>query len=559
MLRETLSVVRDLPRLHDIASVMIRYGWGDLVRLMGIGHMLERAGRILRWNHTSDIAQLDAPIRIRRALEELGPTFVKLGQLLATRVDMFPPHWITEFEKLHNDVPPVAYDLIHPYLVAALGGEPNEIFAEFDPTPIASASIAQVYRARLKGGSTVVVKICRPGIEAKINADLRILDHVARLLESEVPDSRRYDPIHIVAQFRRSLHRELDLAKEARSMDQFARYFAADPSVKIPKVYWQYSNAQINVQEELVGVIGVDTARLVEAGLDPVMLATRGADTVLRMILTHGHFHADPHPGNVIFMPGNVIGMIDFGMIGVLTNMRRNQIVDLLHAFIDKDEVALLQVLLDWTGDSEVDEARLAYEVSELMLNYDDLQLKDLNLASLLNDITSLLRENNLVLPADLTLLFKTLITLEGLGQQLNPNFHMIDQVTPFVEGAVHARYTPQAMFARGRKTLREMFQVLDELPRDVAKLLHQARRGRLKIDLDLKRLDHFGHQLDRASNRITMGILTASLVVGSSIIMTVSGGPQLFGLPLFGLLGFVIAFLNSLWIIFSIWRSGKH
>ena len=559
MLRETLSVVRDLPRLHDIASVMIRYGWGDLVRLLGIANMLERAGRILHGNGSSEITQLDAPVRIRRALEELGPTFIKLGQLLATRVDMFPPQWIAEFEKLHNHVPAVAYDLLHPHLVKALGGEPTEIFAEFDPTPIAAASIAQVYRARLKDGTAVVVKICRPGIESIINADLRILDHVARLLESEVPDSRRYDPIHIVAQFRRSLHRELDLAREARSMDQFARQFASDPTVKIPKVYWQYSNAEVNVQEELVGVIGVDTARLVEAGLDPVMLATRGSDIVLRMILEHGHFHADPHPGNVIFMPGNVIGMIDFGMVGVLTATRRNQIVDLLHAFIDKNEMALLQVLLDWTGDSEVDEARLAYEVAELMLIYDDLQLKDINLASLLNDITSLLRDNNLVLPADLSLLFKALITLEGLGQQLNPNFHMIDQVTPFVEQIVHARYTPQAMFARGRKTLREALQVLDDLPRDLAKLLRQARRGRLKIDLDLKRLDHFGHQLDRASNRITMGILTASLVVGSSIIMTVRGGPQLFGLPVFGLLGFLIAFVNSLWIIFSIWRSGKH
>lgn len=559
MLRETLSVVRDLPRLHDIASVMIRYGWGDLVRLLGIGNLLEQAGRILHWHSHSDIAQLDAPVRIRRALEELGPTFVKLGQLLATRVDMFPPQWIAEFEKLHNHVPAVPYDVLNPHLVQALGGEPTGIFAEFDPTPMAAASIAQVHRARLKDGTAVVVKIRRPEIEGIINADLRILDHVAKLLESEVPDSRRYDPTHIVAQFRRSLHREQDLAKEARSMDQFARHFAGDPTVKIPKVYWQYSNAQVNVQEALDGVIGVDSARLIEAGLDPIALAARGADIVLRMILEQGHFHADPHPGNVIFMPGNVIGMIDFGMVGVLTGLRRNQIVDLLHAFIDKDEMALLQVLLDWTGNAEVDEARLAYEVSELMLIYDDLQLRDLNLASLLTDITGLLRNNNLVLPADLALLFKTLITLEGLGQQLNPSFHMIDQVTPFVEQIVRARHTPQAMFARGRKTLREALHVLDELPRDLAKLLHQARRGQLKIDLDLKRLDHFGHQLDLASNRITMGILTASLVVGSSIIMTVSGGPKLFGLPLFGLLGFLIAFFNSLWIIFSIWRSGKH
>jgi len=559
MLWETISVVRDLPRLHEIASVMIRYGWGDLVRVLGISGVLERAGRILHWHSTSEISQLEAPVRIRRALEELGPTFVKLGQLLATRVDMFPPHWIVEFEKLHSQVPAVPYEALHADLVAAIKGEPGEVFASFDPIPLAAASIAQVYRATLKDGTPVVIKIRRPGIENVIKADLRILEHIARLLDSEMPDSRRYDPVHIVAQFGRSLNRELDLAKEARNIDQFARHFADDPLVKIPKVFWAFSNSRVNVQEEIIGKSGVSPDKLREAGLDPRLLAARGADLVLRMVLEHGYFHADPHPGNVLFLPENRIGMIDFGMVGLLTHARRNQIVDLLHALTARDEQALLQVLVDWSGDSVLDEDRLAYDVAELMQSYDDLQLKDVQVGALLNDITALMRENNLALPADLTLLFKTLITLEGLGQQLDPEFHMIDHVTPFVERIIHQRFTPQALLARGRKSLRETLEVLADVPRDLRTLLRDMRRGRVKIDLDLKRLDSFGQQLDRASNRLTMGILTASLVVGSSIIMTVQGGPQLLGLPFFGLLGFLIAFFNSLWILFSIWRSGKH
>jgi ubiquinone biosynthesis protein len=559
MLWETISVVRDLPRLHEIASVMIRYGWGDLVRALGISGVLERAGRVLHWHSTSEISQLDAPVRIRRALEELGPTFVKLGQLLATRVDMFPPHWITEFEKLHSQVPAVPYDMLYPDLVAAIKGEPGEVFAEFNPQPLAAASIAQVHRATLKEGTPVVVKIRRPGIEGVIRADLRILEHVAKLLESEVPDSRRYDPVQIVSQFRRSLMRELDLAREARNIDQFARHFAGDPLVKIPRVYWEFTNDRVNVQEEIVGLAGVAPDKLRASGLDPKLLATRGADAVLRMVLEHGFFHADPHPGNMLFLPDNRIGIIDFGMVGMLTHLRRNQIVDMLHALTLKDEQALLQVLLDWSGESVSDEDRLSYDVTELLQNYDDLQLKDVKIGALLNDITALMRENNLVLPADLTLLFKTLITLEGLGQQLDPEFHMIDHVTPFVERIIQQRYTPKALLARGRKSMRETLDVLADVPRDVRHLLRDMRRGRVKIDLDLKRLDHFGHQLDSASNRLTMGILTASLVIGSSIIMTVEGGPQLFGLPLFGLLGFLIAFFNSVWIIFSIWRSGKH
>ena len=559
MLWETISVMRDLPRLHEIASVMIRYGWGDLVRVLGISGMLERAGKVLHWHSTSEVSQLDAPVRIRRALEELGPTFVKLGQVLATRVDMFPPHWIAEFEKLHSQVPPVPYEVLHPHLVAAIGGEPAEIFSEFDPVPLAAASIAQVHRATLRDGTPVVVKIRRPGIETIIRADLRILEHAARLLESEVPDSRRYDPVHIVSQFGRSLNRELDLAKEARNIDQFARNFADDPLVKIPRVFWQFTNDRVNVQEEVLGLAGVDHERLHAAGLDPRLLAARGADAVLRMVLEHGYFHADPHPGNVLFLPDNRIGMIDFGMVGMLTTARRNQIVDLLHALIRKDEQALLQVLLDWSGQSVVHEERLAYDVTELLQSYDNLQLKDVKIGPLLNDITALMRDNNLILPADLTLLFKTLITLEGLGQQLDPEFHMIDHVTPFVEHIIQQRMTPGALWARGKKSVRETLEVLADLPRDLRTLLRDARRGRVKVDLDLKRLDHFGHQLDRASNRLTMGVLTASLVVGSSIIMTVEGGPQLFGLPFFGLVGFLIAFFNSLWIIVSIWRSGKR
>lgn len=559
MLRETISVVRDLPRLHEIASVMIRYGWGDLVRVLGIGGMLERAGRVLHWHSTSEISQLDAPVRIRRALEELGPTFVKLGQLLSTRVDMFPPHWIVEFEKLHSQVPAVPYDILYPDLAAALKGEPGEVFAEFNPLPLAAGSIAQVHRATLKDGTPVVVKIRRPGIEEVIRADLRILEHAARLLESEMPDARRYDPVRIVSQFRRSLNRELDLAKEARNIDQFARHFVDDPLVKIPRVYWEFTSDRVNVQEEIVGMAGVAPDKLRASGLDPKLLAARGADTVLRMVLEHGYFHADPHPGNILFLPDNRIGIIDFGMVGMLTHPRRNQIVDMLHALTLKDEQTMLQVLLDWSGEAVSDEDRLAYDVTELLQNYDDLQLKDIRIGALLNDVTALMRDNNLALPADLTLLFKTLITLEGLGLQLDPEFHMIDHVTPFVVQAIKQRYTPQALLTRGRKSVRETLEVLANLPRDMRHLVRDMRRGRVRVDLDLKRLDHFGHQLDGASNRLTMGILTASLVVGSSIIMTVEGGPQLFGLPLFGLLGFLIAFFNSLWVIFSIWRSGKR
>jgi ubiquinone biosynthesis protein len=326
--------------------------------------------------------------------------------------------------------------------------------------------------------------------------------------------------------------------------------------VRIPRVYWEYCSETVNVQEELQGVPGTDLAAARAAGLDLGVLASRGGDAVLKMILLDGYFHADPHPGNVIYLPGNVIGMIDFGMVGRLTDRRREQIIDYLNALVLKDEEGILKVLLTWAGDAEVDEERLAYDISELMFAYDDLALKDVQIGPLLADVTALMRDNNLTLPADLTLLFKALITLEGLGRQLTPDFHMVDHLDPFIRQVYASRYTPAAMGRRARHGLKEMLEVVLGLPRDLAHLFRLARRGSLRIDLDLKRLDHFGHQLNRAANRLTVGVLTASLIVGSSIIMTIPDAPT--SLTLLGTFGYILAFGNSLWIVFSIWRSDR-
>lgn len=556
MLRQTFALVRDLPRLQEIASVLIRYGWGDIVRALGIANLLERAGRLLHWQTTNEITALDLPVRIRLALTELGPTFVKLGQVLATRVDVFPPDWIAEFEQLHNRVPPVPFEQIRPQLERALGQPIEAVFARFDTTAFAAASIAQVHRAVLKDGSRVVVKVRRPDIVPKIEADLRILGHLARLLEVELPEARRYQPGQIVQQLTRSLRRELDMVKEARNIERFAQNFADDPTVHIPRVYWEYCSETVNVQEELQGVPGTDLTAVRAAGLDLDVLASRGGDAVLKMILVHGYFHADPHPGNVIYLPGNVIGLIDFGMVGRLTDRRREQIIDFLNALVLKDEEGMLNVLLTWAGDAEVDEERLAYDISEMVFSYDNLPLKDVQIGPLLADVTALMRDHHLTMPSDLTLLFKALITLEGLGRQLTPEFHMVDHLEPFIRELYASRYTPAAMAKRARHGVKEMLEVVLGLPRDLAHLFRLARRGSLRIDLDLKRLDHFGHQLNYAANRLTLGVLTAALIIGSSIIMTVPETP--FALDLIAAVGYLLAFGNSVWIVVSIWRSDK-
>ncbi len=561
MATAALSAVRDLPRLHEISLVFIRHGLGDLVRRLGVATVLERAGQILHWGAAARGAQLEPQQRLRQALEELGPTFVKLGQMLATREDLLPPKWTAELARLQSHVTPVPFEEILPVIERAIGTVPSDVFLDLERAPFGAASIAQVHRATLLNGTPVVLKVRRPGIEAKVEADLRILGHIAQLIESELPEVRRYQPTRVVAEFRRSLMRELDLAAEARNIERFARNFQDDPYVLIPRVFPEWSSSLMNVQERIDGIAADDVAAIQRARLDQKLLAQRGADAVLKMILVDGFFHADPHPGNVLYLPNNRIAMIDFGMAGRLSPARRNQIVDLLAGLARHDNEAMLEVLLDWAGEDAVDEERLAADVGELAFDYADVPLKDIRIGPLLQRVTAVVREHGILLPTDLTLMFKALITLEGLGRKYDPEFRLVDRLKPFLDRAIAARFAPAAVVQRTGSSLGHFLGLVSSVPRDLGRLLKDARRGRMRVDLDLKRLDSFGRKLDSAIDRITIGIMTASLIIGSSIVMTVTSGPTLLGIPVFtvvGLFGYLLAFFNSVWIVVSIWRSRR-
>jgi ubiquinone biosynthesis protein len=562
MLRATLGVMRDLPRLHEITSVLIRHGLGDVVRRLGIANVLERAGQMLTWRAASESERLEPAQRVRLALEELGPTFVKLGQVMATRVDLFPPSWIAEFEKLHSEVAPVPFEGLLPEVERTLGCPHAQVFRELDPRPLASASIAQVHRAWLLDGTPVVLKIRRPGIRTKIEADLRLLFNIADLIDSEMPEARRYQPKQIAAQFARSLERELDLAREARNIERFGKNFEGNAFIVIPRVYRQWTSEVMNVQEFIDGVPATDQAAVAAAGLDRRLLAARGAEAVLKMILVDGFFQADPHPGNVFYLPGNRLVMIDFGMVGRLTPTRRNQVVDLFAGVAQMNQEPMIDVLLDWAGDANVDEAKLAADVSELVFEYEGVPLKDVRLAALLKQFAGIIREHSIVMPSDLTLMFKAMITMEGLGRQYDPGFHVVDHLQPMLRRVLTERHRPDEMVRRGRNTLTDFVNLVGDIPRDIARLVRDARRGKIRIDLDLKRLDQFGRQLHRTIDRATMGIMTASLVIGSAIVMNVPDGPVVLGVPVLtavGFMGYVTAFINSVWVILGIWRSGKE
>ncbi len=555
-----METTRDLGRLNEIAGVLLRHGFGDAVRRLGLADRLERAGQLLHRDHAAELARHEPPVQVRLALEELGPTFVKLGQVLAGRADLFGPEWIAEFEKLHSHVPAVPLEQLRPQLREDLGGEPEAVFARFDTAPLAAASIAQVHRAQLADGTEVVVKIRRPGIEAVVESDLRLLMRLATLAESRLPALQPYRPQLLVRELARSLRRELDLESECHHAERMAKNLASLPDIVIPRVHWPWTTKRVNVQDFVAGVPGGELARLDAEGFDRPLLATRGAHAVLKMIVEDGFFHADPHPGNVFYLPGNRVAFIDFGMVGRLSERRRAELLQLLLGLVERHPASVADVLMEWTGDGHgVNLSRMESEIEAFVDQYHDTPLSQLSLGAMLGDVTRLLREHRLALPSDLALLIKAFISLEGMGRALDPGFHMAGEALPLLRRVIRAQYQPAVVAKRGWQALRRALALVEQLPQDLIHLLRSARRGRLNIALDLTHLRRVGDQIDRAASRLAIALVIAALIIGSSIVMTVAGGPTLFGLPAFGFLGFSAAIVGGVWLVRSIWRSADR
>lgn len=554
---EMLIASHDLGRVQALAAILIHYGFGDVVRRLGLTRALARAGKVLPLDHLEALVALPAPVRVRRAMEEMGPSFVKLGQILATRVDLFPPEWIAEFSRLHNAVPPVPFDAIRLEMTEALGTPPESAFLWFDPEPLAAASIAQVHRARLQDGREVVAKIRRPGIRPMIEADLRLLQYAAKRIETRFPDLRRFHPVGVVRQFKSSLMGELDLAAECRNAERIAAGFAGDARIVVPGVHWSYTSERMNVQDFVDGIPIADLVALDAAGVDRRQVARTGAQAVLKMMLEDGFFHADPHPGNVFVLPGERIAMIDFGMVGRLSNARRAEVVSLLFGLVERDAGRVVEVLLDWTDQPGVDEAQLTSDIDAFVDRYHGVPLGRLDLAGMLLEVTALLRSHQLALPADLALLIKVCLTLEGLGRSLDPDFEMARQAQPFLRRAMVAQSAPRAVARRGVRAVADTVGLLAALPHDLRRLLRGMRGGGARLHIEVDDLKEFSRQVGHSTNRLAGSMVIAALIVGSSIAMTVGGGPSLLGLPLFGLLGFIGATFAGIWLLWSIWRSG--
>ncbi|PLX73642.1 MAG: ubiquinone biosynthesis protein UbiB [Desulfuromonas sp.] len=552
--------IRSIRRYRQILGILIKYGFGHVVEQLNIDYYLELGRRIVTLGTaTKEIERLNQPQRLRLAMEELGPTFVKLGQVLSTRPDLIPQEYAAEFSKLQDKVPPEKTDSIREQIELELGQPVNELFVDFRDEPIAAASIGQVHLAQLKSGEKVVVKVLRPGISHTIETDLDILMGLAYLVENHLPEGLIIDPIAIVREFRRIVQRELDFTREAHTIDRFAANFEDDETVFIPKVHWQYSGTTTLTMDFVDGIKVSETERLKAEGYELPEIARNGADAFLRQVLEFGLFHGDPHPGNVFILPGNVICMLDYGMVGHLDDSLKYHLLDLIICVVERDTDRLISQLV-YAGDisEETDRKQLKRDLSEFIDDYHEISLQNLNTGKLLTEFIEILQHHRIKFPADLILLGKALVAMEGVGRQLDPEFDMVAHLKPFIEQLIRKRLSPTNVSREAMRMGQSYLQLLKTLPGDVKEFVNRVNRNKFKIDLEHRGLEKLISDLDRSSNRLSFSLLIGAIIVGSSLVMQTEKGPLFFGFPILGLLGYTIAGLLGLWLAIAILRSGR-
>ena len=552
---------RHAKRYGEILNVLIKYGFGDLVDVLNIKQQIEISVEKITGKEPERIAKLSRPERVRMTLEELGPTFVKLGQILSTRPDLIPLAYVQELSKLQDNVPPFPYDDVRAAVKAETGKFPEEIFRSFDQAPIAAASVGQVHKAILKDTEEVVaVKVQRPNIQQTIEVDLEIMLHLAYLMERHVTEMEVLHPTKVVNEFARSMEDELDYTVEASHIEHFARQFLDDETVYVPKVYRDLSTQRMLVMEFIDGTKASDFEHLKQQGYDLNEVASRGADSILKQICFYGFYHADPHPGNIFILPNNVVCFIDLGMMGRISQQQREDFTDFVELLINKDENKIVDALLKLTNFTEdPNRSELQRDLMEFTDRYAYLPLKKLEIAKMLQSVLEILTKQGMSLKPDLYLMVKALSIAEGLGRSLDPEFEIVNHAEPFFRKIKASRYTPKRIAGDLVDSGTELLRLFKEIPGELREVLKNAREGKLKIEIEYHELDRTLFRLDLISDRIASAIVLASLIVGSSIIILSHTPPRWHDMPIIGLAGFLIAAVMGFWLLTSILRRGRR
>jgi ubiquinone biosynthesis protein len=541
-------------RLVEIARVLAKYGLADSLARLDYRFMR-------RWTKGTEIDRLSGhsrEVRIRLALTELGTTFIKFGQVMSTRRDLIGPALGAELAKLQTQVPADPFPVTQATIESELGKPLRDLFSSFEPIPLASASIGQVHSATLPDGRRVAVKVQHPNISQRIAADLNILSELAELIERYLPEYRPYRPVRIVAEFERTLQRELDFHRELRHLQLFRQAFASDPGVVFPEPFPSHSTGRVLTMEFLEGVAFNDLAGMKAVGADFDDIARRGARVYLDMIFRDGFFHADPHPGNVLFLPpspqrpSGAIGLLDAGMVGRLDDRLRERLDRGVAAILRKDAAGVTEQILEG-GEVPIrfDAAQMEGEVAEQLAYYHGMPLEQFQLGTALNEFTDAIRRYHVLLPPPLALLLRVLVMLEGTGRLLSPQFNLIELLEPYQRAATLKKYSPRRVWHRLAAAVSDWDDLLRGLPRQLGGLVRMFQRQELGVQLLHK-------HLEPSVNRLVFGLMVSALFVGSSMMWAFDAPPLMWGTSVFGVIGCAISSLLGYRLFRAIQHSGR-
>ncbi|VEF49108.1 ABC1 family protein [Bacillus freudenreichii] len=532
----------------------------------GLSHFLFRIGVIDRSkkaeNSDVDLNLKDIGVRLRATLQDLGPTFIKLGQIASSRRDLIPEEVASELEKLQDDVVPFSYEEVHEIIELELGGSVDNLFQTFNQTPLATASIGQVHTAQLFTGEDVAVKVQRPDIQSVIETDLEILHDLARGIEKRMQWARRYRIREMIEEFSTSLRNELDYELEGRNGERIAQQFVKVPTIHIPKIFWDFSSKKVLTMEMIKGIKVTHVGELDEKGYNRKLIAERLADSMLCQVLDYGFFHGDPHPGNIYILPNNVVAYLDFGMVGQLREDLKYHFASLL---LNLQQGSSNRMIKTFTAmdllDENTDVAELKYDLDGLITKYYDTTLKEISMGAALTDVFTIAYQHRVRIPTEIAILGKAILTMEEILKKLDPEFSVMKAVEPFGEKLFKHRYNPKNIIRRSFDEMVENIEIVRDLPKDLKEIATTVKRGRLRFDINVKELQTFLQRLDKISNRLSFSIilLSFSILMVGLIIGTAIADKQalLFRLPVIEI-GSIIATLMFLFMIFSIFRSGR-
>lgn len=541
--------LRHMRRYREVIKVLGRYGFG---------YVLDQLGLLKIRSEHEPADALTAPARVRMVLEELGPTYIKLGQLLSTRPDLIPVAYLNEFERLQDNVPPVGCEEMLKVLDSSNILIERD-FSWFDPVSIASASIGQVHQAILNTGEKVAVKIQRPGVQKMIEKDLEILFDLARVAERRTTWGRLYQVVGIVQEFADALTAELDFAREGRNADRFRQDFAGDPNVIIPKVFWPFTSRKVLVLEYVEGIKVSNAAALRASGENVTKVAQNIVDSLFVQIYENGFFHADPHPGNLAVASGARIIYYDFGQVGVLDNLLKERGMDLVLAMVRYDVNGVTRALLDiGIATQHVDREEFRREVSKLQRKYYGVPLVNIDVGKALTELIELTFKHRVRIPPELSLMVKMLITIESLVSQLDPELSLVKIAEPFGRRILRKRYAPSRLMDRLRDMVIDYAAVARNVPREIDSVLTMLEEGELKVKIEHIYNRELVSKADVISNRLSVAIVIASLIMGTAFISDRMTNTVFGRVPL-AEVGFVLAFILGLTLVYSILRSGRY